>query len=81
MTKFFYDISFNFDLNFRLKSQYSQLQNWKNDILKSLSLYYNTFVDLLDFKDHVNDLLTTIDACQIHFEIVYFISTCFNITI
>jgi len=50
-------------------SQYSQLQNWKNDILKSLSLYYNTFVDLLDFKDHVNDLLTTIDACQIHFDI------------
>lgn len=25
---------------------------------------------MLDFKDHVNDLLTTIDACQIHFDIV-----------
>ena len=46
------------------------MQNWKNDIVKSLTLYYNTFVDLLDFKDHVNDLLTTIDACQIHFDIV-----------
>ncbi|CAF1006447.1 unnamed protein product [Brachionus calyciflorus] len=50
-------------------SQYSNLNSWKNDILKSLSLYYNTFVDLLDFKDQVNDLLTTIDACQIHFDI------------
>jgi NCK-associated protein 1 len=50
-------------------SQYSSLQNWKADILKSLSLYYNTFVDLLDLRDHVNDLLTTIDACQIHFDI------------
>lgn len=52
-----------------VQSQYSGLQNWKNDILKSLSLYYHTFVDLLDFRDHVNDLLTTIDACQIHFDI------------
>jgi NCK-associated protein 1 len=52
------------------KTQYNSLQNWKNDIVKSLTLYYNTFVDLLDFKDHVNDLLTTIDACQIHFDIV-----------
>jgi NCK-associated protein 1 len=45
------------------------LQTWKNEILKSLLLYYNTFVDLLDFRDHVNDLLTTIDACQIQFDI------------
>jgi len=36
---------------------------------KPLSLYYNTFVDLLDLRDHDNDLLTTIDACQIHFDI------------
>lgn len=50
-------------------SQYNNLQQWKNEILKSLLLYYNTFVDLLDFRDHVNDLLTTIDACQIHFDI------------
>ena len=37
--------------------------------MKSLSLYYYTFVDLLDFKDHVNELLTTIDACQISLDI------------
>jgi Membrane-associated apoptosis protein len=38
--------------------------------MKSLSLYYNTFVDLLDFKDKVGDLLTTMDACQVSLDIV-----------
>lgn len=41
----------------------------RNDIIKSLSLYYYTFVDLLDFKDSVCELLTTMDACQIHLDI------------
>lgn len=41
----------------------------QNDIIKSLSLYYYTFVDLLDFKDHVCELLTTMDACQVHLNI------------
>ena len=43
----------------------SNVQPLRNDVLKSLSLYYYTFVDLLDFKDHVSELLTTIDACGI----------------
>ena len=38
--------------------------------MKSLSLYYYTFVDLLDFKDHVSELLTTMDACQLQLDIV-----------
>ena len=41
----------------------------RTDIIKSLSLYYFTFVDLLDFKDHVCELLTTIDALQIQLDI------------
>lgn len=41
----------------------------KADVIKALSLYYYTFVDLLDFKDHVVELLTTIDACQCKFDI------------
>ncbi|XP_065349568.1 membrane-associated protein Hem [Cloeon dipterum] len=45
------------------------IQGIKNDIIKSLSLYYYTFVDLLDFKDNVCDLLTTIDICQVHLDI------------
>ncbi|CAD7081544.1 unnamed protein product [Hermetia illucens] len=43
--------------------------NIKAEIIKSLSLYYYTFVDLLDFKDNVCELLTTMDACQIHLDI------------
>ncbi|GAB6026086.1 hypothetical protein CHUAL_012289 [Chamberlinius hualienensis] len=41
----------------------------RNDIIKSLSLYYYTFVDLLDFKDHVTELLTTMDTCQLSLNI------------
>ncbi|QQP55491.1 Uncharacterized protein FKW44_008694, partial [Caligus rogercresseyi] len=35
----------------------------------SLSLYYYTFVDLLDYRDHVGELLTTLDACRIVMDI------------
>ncbi|KAK2722427.1 membrane-associated protein Hem-like [Artemia franciscana] len=41
----------------------------RSEIIKSLSLYYYTFVDLLDFKDKVGELLTTIDACQLQLDI------------
>ncbi|GAB0101031.1 Membrane-associated protein Hem [Sergentomyia squamirostris] len=45
------------------------ITNIKAEVIKSLSLYYYTFVDLLDFKDHVCELLTTMDACQIHLDL------------
>ncbi|KAK9511245.1 hypothetical protein O3M35_005839 [Rhynocoris fuscipes] len=45
------------------------ISNIRSEIIKSLSLYYYTFVDLLDFKDHVCELLTTMDACQLHLDI------------
>jgi len=54
--------------NVDLKSL-SNIHPLRGEIVKSLSLYYYTFVDLLDFKDHVNELLTTIDACQISLDI------------
>ncbi|KAK7078914.1 Nck-associated protein 1, partial [Halocaridina rubra] len=38
------------------------LTNVRTDIMKSLSLYYYTFVDLLDLKDHISELLTIMDA-------------------
>ncbi|XP_040573731.1 membrane-associated protein Hem [Lepeophtheirus salmonis] len=47
----------------------SVLQPLRNEILKSLSLYYYTFVDLLDYRDHVGELLTTLDACGIVMDI------------
>lgn len=45
------------------------LHGIRNEIIKSLSLYYYTFVDLLDFKDNVCELLTTMDAFQVHLDI------------
>ena len=47
----------------------SNLAPLRNEILKSLSLYYYTFVDLLDYRDHVSELLTTIDACQVSLDL------------
>ena len=47
----------------------NNIHHIRDEIVKSLSLYYYTFVDLLDFKDHVGELLTTIDACQISLDI------------
>lgn len=45
------------------------ITNIKNEIIKSLSLYYYTFVDLLDFKDNVCELLNAMDACHVHLDI------------
>ncbi|KAF5295542.1 hypothetical protein FQR65_LT10405 [Abscondita terminalis] len=45
------------------------LQPIKNEIIKSLSLYYYTFVDLLDFKNCVCEFLTCLDAWQVHLDI------------
>lgn len=45
------------------------IANIKAEVIKSLSLYYYTFVDLLDFKDNVCELLTTMDALQMHLDI------------
>ncbi|KAK2193376.1 hypothetical protein NP493_13g01015 [Ridgeia piscesae] len=51
------------------KSGSAQVTAIRTDIIKSLSLYYYTFVDIMVFKDHVTNLLTTIDACQVYFDI------------
>jgi len=61
-------VHFNFCSFFQLQA----INQIRNEIIKSLSLYYYTFVDLLDFKDNVCELLTTMDACQVHLDIVSF---------
>ncbi|KAI1280571.1 Membrane-associated protein Hem [Halotydeus destructor] len=53
----------------KANSQLGSVFNIKQDIMKSLSLYYYTFVDLLDYKDHVCELLTVMDACQLQLDI------------
>ncbi|CAG5103753.1 Similar to Hem: Membrane-associated protein Hem (Drosophila melanogaster) [Cotesia congregata] len=48
---------------------FQTVTNLRNEIVKSLSLYYYTIVDLLDFKDNVCELLTTMDACGVFLDI------------
>lgn len=53
---------------------FHQVSLIKQEIMKSLSLYYCTFADLLDLKDHILQLLTTMDAAQFKLDIVSFFS-------
>ncbi|XP_027196492.2 nck associated protein 1 Hem [Dermatophagoides pteronyssinus] len=55
--------------DYKNNNQFAVLSQIKENIIKSLQLYYLTFVDLLDFKDHVCELLTTMDACQVSLDI------------
>uniref|UniRef100_A0A4W4EM77 Nck-associated protein 1 n=1 Tax=Electrophorus electricus TaxID=8005 RepID=A0A4W4EM77_ELEEL len=55
--------------NNNVSQQLTQLQKEKSEILKNLALYYFTFVDVMEFKDHVCELLNTIDVCQVFFDI------------
>lgn len=55
----YYWVVFNIWFSF---FQLQALTNVRTDIMKSLSLYYYTFVDLLDLKDHISELLTVMDA-------------------
>nr|XP_020634570.1 nck-associated protein 1-like isoform X1 [Pogona vitticeps] len=41
----------------------------KADIFRALGAYYHTFVDVMEFRDHVYELLNTIDASQCYFDI------------
>ncbi|XP_062367057.1 nck-associated protein 1-like isoform X2 [Cinclus cinclus] len=41
----------------------------KGDIVRVLAPFYHTFLDLLEFRDHVYELLNTIDASQCYFDI------------
>ncbi|OXB57709.1 UNVERIFIED_CONTAM: hypothetical protein H355_012422 [Colinus virginianus] len=41
----------------------------KGDIVRALAPYYYSFVDVLEFRDHVYELLNTIDANQCFFDI------------
>ncbi|XP_053147281.1 nck-associated protein 1-like isoform X3 [Hemicordylus capensis] len=45
------------------------VQKEKADIFRALVSYYQTFVDVMEFRDHVYELLNTIDACQCYFDI------------
>nr|CAD2205051.1 unnamed protein product [Meloidogyne enterolobii] len=48
----------------RNSTVYSSINDMKGNIIKKLSLYYYTFVDLLDLKDAILQLFTAMDANQ-----------------
>jgi NCK-associated protein 1 len=50
--------------------QIGNIQAYRQEINKTLHLYYHTFVDLLDFKDRVSELFTIMHGCQVELDIV-----------
>ncbi|XP_066472263.1 nck-associated protein 1-like [Tiliqua scincoides] len=42
----------------------------KADIFRALGPFYNSFLDVMEFRDHVYELLNTIDASQCYFDIL-----------
>ncbi|XP_062401787.1 nck-associated protein 1-like [Sardina pilchardus] len=59
------------NIDFRGSSQQlSSIQKQKTAVLEGLRSYYESFIDILEFRDHVYELLNTIDACQCFFNIV-----------
>nr|XP_019952062.1 PREDICTED: nck-associated protein 1-like isoform X1 [Paralichthys olivaceus] len=47
----------------------TNIQRQKSDVMKATSSYYDSFLDVIEFRDHVYELLNTIDACQCFFDI------------
>ncbi|XP_067880679.1 nck-associated protein 1-like [Heterodontus francisci] len=50
-------------------SQLSNIQKDKSEILKNLTSFYHSFVDVMDFRDNVNELLSAMDNCQMYLDI------------
>ncbi|XP_073689019.1 nck-associated protein 1-like, partial [Garra rufa] len=48
----------------------SSIQKQKSVILEGLHSYYESFLDVMEFRDNVYELLNTIDACQCFFNIL-----------
>lgn len=49
--------------------QLQPLHSVQNEVIKGLSNYYYTFVDVMEFRDNTSELLTLIDASFVHFDI------------
>ncbi|XP_062271347.1 nck-associated protein 1-like [Scomber scombrus] len=47
----------------------NNIQRQKSEVLAATTSYYESFLDVIEFRDHVYELLNTIDACQCLFDI------------
>ncbi|XP_068598431.1 nck-associated protein 1-like [Brachionichthys hirsutus] len=45
------------------------IQRQKSEVMTATASYYDSFLDVIEFRDHVYELLNTIDACQCFFDI------------
>ncbi|KAJ8259356.1 hypothetical protein COCON_G00183680 [Conger conger] len=58
------------NIDFRGNSNHlASIQKQKSELLNALASYYHSFLDVMEFRDHVYELLNTIDACQCYFNI------------
>ncbi|KAM4613658.1 nck-associated protein 1-like [Polymixia lowei] len=58
------------NIDFRGNSQHlTNIQRQKSDVMAATTSYYNSFLDVMEFRDHVYELLNTIDASQCFFNI------------
>uniref|UniRef100_A0A3P8S8F1 NCK associated protein 1 like n=1 Tax=Amphiprion percula TaxID=161767 RepID=A0A3P8S8F1_AMPPE len=58
------------NIDFRGNIQHlTSIQRQKSEVLTATSSYYDSFMDVIEFRDHVYELLNTIDACQCFFDI------------
>ncbi|XP_041806501.1 nck-associated protein 1-like [Chelmon rostratus] len=47
----------------------TSIQRQKSEVLAATTSYYDSFLDVIEFRDHVYELLNTIDAAQCFFDI------------
>ncbi|XP_035486180.2 nck-associated protein 1-like [Scophthalmus maximus] len=58
------------NIDFRGNIQHlTSVQRQKAEVLSATTSYYDSFLDVIEFRDHVYELLNTIDACQCFFDI------------
>ncbi|KAM6981225.1 nck-associated protein 1-like [Aplochiton taeniatus] len=57
-------------IDYRGNSQHlTNIQRQKTEVMAATASYYDSFLDMMEFRDHVYELLNTIDACQCFFNI------------
>ncbi|KAM9814098.1 nck-associated protein 1-like [Neosynchiropus ocellatus] len=49
--------------------QLTSIQRQKSEVLQATAMYYDSFLDVIEFRDHVYELLNTLDASQCFFDI------------
>ncbi len=52
------------------KNHLTAISGFQKDILSTLSTYYYTFVDVMEFKDITNEVITSLATSQFFFDIV-----------